>query len=406
MFLFICCYYLTNTMQKCTIIHMDNVILSRIDSYDSELLSDKFSEIFESLNLFHILKPKMRVLILPTLSGPSAPDAARTTHPSLICALVNVLSKNGIKCIVAASPYGKYDVQTLDKTYLETGMIDAENVSKFELNHDLTITKKNYENGVRAKSVTLLGIINDVDAIINVNKLIYDSKLGYLGAANNLMYLIPGELKTVAINRLTTLKDYYDYLLDLFGLLEDKIKLNITDGIVTLEQGVQRMASFVGVSKNPIALDAAVLDVLGVNPHESIVKVATDRGIVDITRPYRSMGDKVEDLIIGDYNIGDFALSSDITDAVKHSKLYFKSHQQRTTISRDKCKGCMVCTKICPTGAISMKLDKNNERYAEIDYTKCIFCNKCYTACPYSVIDVKTPLKYKLINKEIDKFNN
>ena len=52
-----------------------------------------------------------------------------------------------------------------------------------------------------------------------------------------------------------------------------------------------------------------------------------------------------------------------------------------------------------------MKYDKNGELFAEVDYKKCIFCNKCITACPYNVVEQKTPLAYKTMMKEIEKYN-
>ena len=106
------------------------------------------------------------------------------------------------------------------------------------------------------------------------------------------------------------------------------------------------------------------------------------------------------------FNIKDFqVVDFDNHTEIKQSKSYFNAHQERVEINKNKCKGCRICSRICPTGAITMKCDKNNELYATIDYKKCIYCNKCVTACPYSMVDIKTPLSYKLLEKEIEKEN-
>jgi Fe-S-cluster-containing hydrogenase component 2 len=51
--------------------------------------------------------------------------------------------------------------------------------------------------------------------------------------------------------------------------------------------------------------------------------------------------------------------------------------------------GCGVCTRVCPTGAIS--LDAGT---AEIDQAKCIGCYNCVQACPRgAIVVVGTGLK-------------
>ena len=50
-------------------------------------------------------------------------------------------------------------------------------------------------------------------------------------------------------------------------------------------------------------------------------------------------------------------------------------------VRTDTCAGCGVCTRICPTGAIS--LDTGTAR---IDQGKCIGCYRCVQACPRGAI--------------------
>ena len=51
-------------------------------------------------------------------------------------------------------------------------------------------------------------------------------------------------------------------------------------------------------------------------------------------------------------------------------------------VERDKCKGCTLCERVCPTGAISGGLKKPHS----IDASKCISCGACFQTCKFGAI--------------------
>ncbi len=51
-------------------------------------------------------------------------------------------------------------------------------------------------------------------------------------------------------------------------------------------------------------------------------------------------------------------------------------------IDKERCTGCGICVKMCPSGAISLEEGK-----AEIDMEKCIRCGKCHDACPQGAVE-------------------
>lgn len=357
---------------------------------------------FQRINFKGTIKPNMKVLIKVCIPEEVVPDMAETTNPAVVRVLVDLLSKMGAKCVVADSTNKKFNETHLNSVYLNTGMLEMANLTTCELNQDLSTSSLEIPNGIKTKQITILDVVNKVDAIINVGKLKFDENLGYLGASTNLFGLIPGEMKSIVLNRLIDLGDFNDYIIDMHQAMKDKIVLNVLDAVVALEANkTQRMLNCLAVGESALAVDAAMFDILDIKYETTILKQAQKRDLFDFNKPYRLVNEKIEKFKLEDFEKIDF----DNHKLIKQPNGYFLTHQPRVVIDSKKCKGCKICSKICPTNAILMKYDNRGELYAEIDYKKCIFCNKCKTACPYSVVEQKCPLAYKVIIKELEKHN-
>lgn len=378
------------------------VSLKYLNDYNVNELEQAVRDIFTELKIDSKFKPKMKVLLKVCLSCGVSPDLAETTHPAVVQAFANVLSSMGVKCIVADC-LNKTRVD-LDTVYYDSGLLEAANLSKCELNRDFSTTMLETPNGVKTKTLTILNVAKEVDAIINIGKLKIDDKLGYLGASANVFGLVPNGMRSLILNRLSTLGDFNNYIIDMVETLKDKTFLNVVDGIVGLEANkTQHMMCMLAASENAYSVDGAVLKVLDVDENKTIIKQAVQRELLDKNETYTIVGEKLEKFVQKDFVVSEFDCSKLINKNKLKKKIYFNLHQQRVCVTPNKCKGCSICSKICPTNAISMRYDKNGELYAEIDYNKCVFCNKCFNGCPYSIVKHKTPLGYKLLTKNINK---
>ena len=382
------------------------ISLEYIDNYNLKNVQQTLESVFLKLNVEESLKNVRKVLIKVCIPEDTLPDMAVSTHPAVVAALVKILTNYGKACVVAESPYKKYTNTNLDKVFLNTGMLEVANLTTCELNRNLKTSKFNLPSGVMAKSIEMLDVINEVDAIINVGKLKITPRFGLEAATTNLFGFVPGEMKNVVINRLNTIKDYNNYILDIYEVLKNKIALNIVDGVVALEGGTTpRLMSCLGVAENSFALDFAMANILGVDVNKTIIKQAEQRKLFNREQSFKNVGEAEEKFTVQDFAMVEFGENTPLHTNKNSQKSQFMKLQKRVKIERDVCKGCGICTKMCPTNALTMKYDKNGELYTSVDYNKCIFCYKCVTACPYSVVEIVKPSGYRKIRKQIDRKN-
>ncbi|SCG83998.1 2-oxoglutarate ferredoxin oxidoreductase subunit delta [Proteiniborus sp. DW1] len=65
----------------------------------------------------------------------------------------------------------------------------------------------------------------------------------------------------------------------------------------------------------------------------------------------------------------------------------------KVTFNEERCKGCELCTTVCPAKIVVMNRDKINVKgyhpATVIEMDKCIGCANCATICPDTVITVE-----------------
>ena len=65
----------------------------------------------------------------------------------------------------------------------------------------------------------------------------------------------------------------------------------------------------------------------------------------------------------------------------------------KVTFDQDRCKGCELCTTVCPVNIVIMDKEKiNNKGYhpaTVVEMEKCIGCANCALICPDMVITVE-----------------
>ncbi len=378
------------------------IALQVCQQYDNDIIRKALNNGFNLLGgLSSFIKPSDIVLIKPDLYCGTEPNLAKTTHPSVVSAVAELVSKIGAKCIIADSPKGDFKTSKLDNVYIKTQMLQASNNGNAQLNINDDVATVNNPKGEFSRDIYVMDAIRSATVIINVGKLRCDKYLGLVGCCQNLFGLVPGKMKDLITSRCYTTNAYSNYIIDLYEALEDKIVLNILDAIVSREANNDpRILNCLIIGSNPFSVDATALQLINQDPKDNILLQQSERR-KKFSFNFEQLGDSIEPLICCDYN---YIVAGD--NIKKGNTRSFKSkynrQQKRPIISNKTCKGCKVCLEGCPMRAIEMKYGGLGQ-FAHIDYSKCINCLKCVTNCPYKVIQTKTPIKYKPIDKMLKK---
>ena len=92
-------------------------------------------------------------------------------------------------------------------------------------------------------------------------------------------------------------------------------------------------------------------------------------------------------------------LPNPVLSSIKHFREEYEAHIKykrcpakvckaliKYEVNDEKCTGCLLCNKECPTQAIIGERKKPQT----IDQSKCIKCGICYEVCKFDAIEVKT----------------
>jgi len=381
----------------------NKISLRYCEDYSNENIRASLNKCFADLGgISNFIEPKSKVLLNCSLTTASEPNEAKTTHPVIVSVLSEMIEKAGASCIIAGLP--NHPNLSIQKVYEKTGMLDASNNGNAQLNTNFDVYKLNVD-GIETKELTLLDAFREADIVINIPKLVVNGTIH--GALDSNFGLQPSEARIIVNNRLFDLTRLYNYLSDLYFAVKDKVVLTLVDAVVSREANEsQRILNALIAGENPVAIDSCIYKILNKNFLESVeYEIAKNRDILKDEKQIEILGDKVEKFVKTNFVCSEHAvINHEFTSSeTKKVASTYKAYQARPKVVIKQCKGCEVCTKICPNRAINMKFDENEEMYASISSNKCIHCFKCVHNCPYSAIKVVSPSKYKKLNNRLNK---
>lgn len=375
------------------------VSVSRCDVYDESKVKAAVEVSLKPLGgLGSVVKKGDKVLIKLNLLSSKKPEAAVTTHPTLVKVIIRMVQELGGIPVVGDSPGGNNTGNSYRTLLKVTGIQAVADETGCEIvDFDKDTMEITSDKAVAYKKLTIARAVKDADVIIALPKLKTHQLTYYTGAVKLLYGYIPGISKTEY--HLHTGKD-----VDVFaGLLLDihemrKPDIVIMDAVIGMEgqgpgNGDPRQIGLIISSKSCTALDFVATSIVNMEP----VSVPTVRLAAERKTGPRAIGEisvfgeSVEAVKIRDFKKAETMNLSRIPPVVIDAVNRLMG--SRPAIDRNKCKKCGICARDCPPKAISFEKGS----VPQIHYGKCIRCYCCQELCPHNAVGIHVPLPRKII---------
>lgn len=379
----------------------NHVSIEKCDSYEDHEVRKAIKACLSPLGgLESVVADGDHVLVKLNLLSAKSPEAAVTTHPSVVKAIVELVQELGAKPVLGDSPGGGSTTASYKALLEKTGIRDVADDTGCEIvrfdeakREIASIKAKTFKKLTPAKAVT------EADVIIGLPKLKTHNLTYFTGAVKLLYGYIPGLFKTeYHLHTANDINLFADLLLDIHETYPPA--LTLMDAIVGMEgagpsNGKPRKIGLVMASKSCTALDYVAVTIAGFDPMTvPTVRLAKERGVgPDHLEDVTIYGEQVEPLVMENFE-------KTLTASLSRAPPFLINALKRfiavkPVIDVSSCKRCGECSRACPPNAIVLK----KARVPDINYSKCIRCYCCQELCPEGAIIVSVPLIRRLLKR-------
>ena len=124
----------------------DPVSVTPLAEYTPVMARAALEEVLSPIGGLDFIKEGMRVVIKANLVSAMKPDEAATTHPTLLCALCDMLTERGADVVIGDSPGGLYNAAFVGRVYTVAGIRECEKHGA-RLNEDFSEKHAEYPEG-------------------------------------------------------------------------------------------------------------------------------------------------------------------------------------------------------------------------------------------------------------------
>lgn len=369
----------------------------------SIVLCDDYSKvkdaIIESLNLIgglnKIISSGDKVLLKPNLLSIKKPEAAVTTHPSIVSAMCEIVKEvGGIPIVGDAAGITRPDPTATAEAFKVSGIEEAAlkagaQVINFETEDFIEV---NIPNAKEFSKLHIAKPVIDADIIISLPKLKTHELTLYTGAVKNFFGVIPRKERKAA-HFLAKRDRFSDAVLDIYSFV--KPHLAIMDGVIGMEgdgpsAGVPKSVGVIMASYDCVSLDIVASEMIGFNP----MNIPTNKSALN--RGFGSSHPEVVGTSLSKVKVNFKkpvgGISAMIPPIIKGPLL--RQFTVLPFINTSICTLCKACVLNCSVNAI-----ENINNSLKINDQKCIQCFCCRELCPEHAVEAKKSFLLELMTK-------
>lgn len=372
---------------------MNKVSIVRCPDY-----SDTKRAIAEALELVggleDIIDPGDRVLLKPNILAASPPDAATTTHPSVVASMCEFVIQAGGKPVVGdgagisrpGATAKALKISGIEEAARKTGA----QVVNFETSG---FTLVDVPDPLQFRKLYIANPVLEADIVISLPKLKTHELTYYTGAVKNFFGVLP--LKCRKEIHLLGKRDLFgEAVADLYSVIRPHFA--VMDGIIGMEgngpsHGRPVNSGVILASRDCVSMDIVASEMIGFDS----LKIPTTAGTVK-----KGFGNQCP-FVVGiplkevkmKFKPSSGGVSTTPPFLTRRLGKYFTVYPQ---INQRKCTHCGACYYNCSPHAIE-RLDDGSFR---INKEKCILCYCCRELCPNNAVDIKKSLLATLLTEK------
>lgn len=366
---------------------MSTVAIKKCASYEKRAVLEAVAGCLALLGgMEKFVKRGERVLVKPNLLGPKPPEAAVTTHPEVVRAVLALIKEAGACPVVGDSP----GLGSARKAAEKSGILEVCSEMGVELIELKDLVVADNPKGRTFRKLEVAREALDAGSIINVPKLKTHAQMYLTMAIKNLFGCVPGKLKAQwHLSAGVESRHFASMLLELCVFLSPR--LSIMDAITAMEgngpgSGDPRHLGLIFAAENPVALDAVASAVVGASAHDvPLLMAAKEAGLSEAEAANNLvLGENIESVRVRGFKFPPLS-STNFTERLPWfiDRPLRKALTARPHIENKKCTLCGVCVAVCPAGV----MEKTGR--IEITYDRCIRCYCCQEMCPEGAISAK-----------------